>query len=455
MINTPGPGNPPATTQDLQEMDPFLRDGDATRPLCKIIFADQTYRKMYVAHMKTIIDEFFSNNYYHQKADSLHSTISTAFQSDQNTFYTWNQATQNITTSVTGGGGPGGGTKVGITELMNARTTYLLAQNRFLYPAPNISNINLSAVNPSPYTTIDISAYITSATGALPTAFLGYRNSPAEIFTKVPMIDQGSGVFSATINLGASDVQYYIYAENSGAGIFSPLRAEHEFYTISVTADLVINELMPLNTSTVADQDGEYDDWIELYNNSNSDIPLLGFYLSDNNNNLKWAFPDTFIVANGYLIIWADENGSELGLHANFKLNSSGEQLTLYDSTYAMVVDEVVFGAIPSDMGYARVPNGTGPFIIQDATFSQNNESSVSISVSFENVEFSVYPNPASNIIFLKGNVSTIEKIAVFTIFGQKVLSQYNTNKIYISTLKSGMYFIKINNDQTLKFIKQ
>ena len=38
MINTPGPGNPPATTQDLQEMNPFLRDGDATRPLCNIIF---------------------------------------------------------------------------------------------------------------------------------------------------------------------------------------------------------------------------------------------------------------------------------------------------------------------------------------------------------------------------------------------------------------------------------
>ncbi|HIE72714.1 MAG TPA: hypothetical protein EYQ06_00260, partial [Flavobacteriales bacterium] len=181
MINTPGPGNPPATTQDLQEMDPFLRDGDATRPLCNILFADPTYKKMYVAHMKTIMDEFFSNNYYHQKADSLHSTISAAFQSDQNTFYTWNQATQNITISVTGGGGPGGGTKVGITELMNARTTYILAQNEFLYPTPNISNINLSAVNPSPYSTIDISAYITSPTAVLPTAFLGYRNSPAEM----------------------------------------------------------------------------------------------------------------------------------------------------------------------------------------------------------------------------------------------------------------------------------
>ena len=456
MINTPGPGNPPATTQDLQEMDPFLRDGDATRPICNILFADPTYRKMYVAHIKTIIEEFFSNNYYHQKSDSLHSTISAAFQSDQNTFYTWNQATQNITTSVTGGGGPGGGTKVGITELMNARTTYILAQTEFLYPTPNISNINLSAVNPIPYSTIDISAYITSPTGAPgPTAFLGYRNSPAEIFTKVPMIAQGGGTFSASINLGASDVQYYIYAENSGAGIFSPVRAEHEFYSVSVTGDLVINELMQVNTSTAADQDGEYDDWIELHNNTNSDIPLLGFYLSDNSNNLKWAFPDTFIVANGYLIIWADENGSETGLHANFKLSGSGEQLALYDSTNAIVIDEVIFGAIPADMGYARVPNGTGPFVIQDPTFNMNNESSTNVIEGLPKNDFTLFPNPATNTIFIKTSKEELKNLTIYSIFGEKIIHETHTNKIDISHLKSGMYFIKINNNQTIKFIKQ
>jgi len=250
-------------------------------------------------------------------------------------------------------------------------------------------------------------------------------------------------------------VQYYIYAENSGGGMFSPVRAEHEFYTISVTGDLVINELMPVNTSTAADQDGEYDDWIELHNNTNFDIPLLDFYLSDNNNNLKWAFPDTFIVANGYLIIWADENGSETGLHANFKLSGSGEQLALYDSTNAIVVDEVIFGAIPTDMGYARAPNGTGPFVIQDPTFNMNNESTTAVFENNAKHGFSLFPNPATNLIFLKGDISAIEKIEVFNIFGQKVLSQYNINKINISNLKSGMYFIKINSNQTLKFIKQ
>ena len=462
MINTPGAGTPSASTQDLQEMDPFLRDGDATRPLCNIIFSDPTYRKMYVAHMKTIMEEFFSNNYYHQKADSLHNTISSAFQSDQNTFYTWNQATQNITTSITSGGGPGGGSKVGVTELMNARTTYILSQTEFQYTAPDISNVSVSNANPTSYSSIYVTSDIV-ANGNNIDVKLGYRNSPAEIFTKTQMFDDGNhgdgsandGTFGVQISLNASDMQYYVYAENTDAARFSPARAEHEFYTISVTGDLVINELMSVNTTTVADQDGEYDDWIELHNNTNSDIPLLGYYLSDNSNNLKWAFPDTFISANGYLIIWADENGSETGLHASFKLSGSGEQLALYDSTNSIVIDEVIFGTIPSDMGYARVPNGTGPFVVQEPTFNLNNESSTNIFENLEKNDFTLFPNPVTNTIFIRNSDKKINSLTIYSIFGQEIITKNNTNKMDVLHLKSGMYFVRINNNQTIKFIKQ
>jgi hypothetical protein len=263
------------------------------------------------------------------------------------------------------------------------------------------------------------------------------------------------GTFGVQISLNASDMQYYVYAENTDAARFSPARAEHEFYTISVTGDLVINELMPVNTTTAADQDGEYDDWIELHNNTNSDIPLLGYYLSDNSNNLKWAFPDTFISANGYLIIWADENGSEAGLHASFKLNGSGEQLALYDSTNSTVIDEVIFGAIPSDIGYARVPNGTGPFVVQEPTFNLNNESSTNIFENLEKNDFVLFPNPVANTIFIINSDKKINTLSIYSIFGQEVITKNNTNKMDVSHLKSGMYFVKINNNQTIKFIKQ
>ena len=52
---------------------------------------------------------------------------------------------------------------------------------------------------------------------------------------------------------------------------------------------------MASNVSAIADQDGEYDDWIEIYNNTNQQINMLGCYLSDNTDSLKWAFPDTSI----------------------------------------------------------------------------------------------------------------------------------------------------------------
>jgi hypothetical protein len=49
---------------------------------------------------------------------------------------------------------------------------------------------------------------------------------------------------------------------------------------------------MAQNTSTITDADGEYEDWIELYNNTDSTVSLDNLYLTDTNTNLiKWGFP--------------------------------------------------------------------------------------------------------------------------------------------------------------------
>jgi hypothetical protein len=78
------------------------------------------------------------------------------------------------------------------------------------------------------------------------------------------------------------------------------------------------------------------------------------------------------IPANGYLIVWADEDGSQGPLHASFKLSAAGETLSLVD-TQGYYLDNVIFDQQTTDMGYARVPNGTGPFVIQEPTFGAFN----------------------------------------------------------------------------------
>jgi hypothetical protein len=142
----------------------------------------------------------------------------------------------------------------------------------------------------------------------------------------------------------------------------------------TMSAQVVINELMASNSSTAADQDGEYDDWIELFNNTGSAYDLTGHFLTDTNSDLtRWQFPNgTSISGNGFLIVWADGDTLQTGLHANFRLSADGEEVLLVNPS-GKVIDEVIFGPQSTDRSYARVPNGTGPFSIQRPTFNASN----------------------------------------------------------------------------------
>jgi hypothetical protein len=122
---------------------------------------------------------------------------------------------------------------------------------------------------------------------------------------------------------------------------------------------VVINEFMADNAAACADPQGEYDDWIELHNVTDQPVSLTGRYLSDERGNpRKWAFPSgTTIPADGYLIVWADEDGTATpGLHASFKLSQGGEQIYLIDTdaNLNVVLDAISFGAQTTDVSYGR-----------------------------------------------------------------------------------------------------
>ncbi|MYB63204.1 lamin tail domain-containing protein [Candidatus Poribacteria bacterium] len=147
-------------------------------------------------------------------------------------------------------------------------------------------------------------------------------------------------------------------------------------------AAVVINELMADNDNVIMDPQGDFDDWLELYNSTDSSMDLSGMYLSDKEDNpTKWQFPvGTMIQANGYLIVWLDEDHNDEtateGLHANFKLSKGGETVMLVgpDAEGNMVLDSVTFGDQETDISYGRLPNGTGEFQTVSATPGAVNE---------------------------------------------------------------------------------
>ncbi len=109
---------------------------------------------------------------------------------------------------------------------------------------------------------------------------------------------------------------------------------------------IVINEVLAMNSNSGLDPDfKQFSDWIELYNNSNNDIDISGYYLSDDPKNpKKWQIPsNTTLQMGSYLTIWADkEDINKQALHTNFSLNEKGETLILSNSS-GIEIDKVMF----------------------------------------------------------------------------------------------------------------
>lgn len=139
-------------------------------------------------------------------------------------------------------------------------------------------------------------------------------------------------------------------------------------------ASVVINELQAVNTETAADQDGEYDDWIEMFNLASVPLDLSGYYLTDSRDNpAKWKIPSgSSIPARGYLIIWADKDTTQAGLHANFRLSSAGEKL-YFMTPDLLIIDRVEYDPQLIEIAFARNPDGTGDFRWQAPTFNKSN----------------------------------------------------------------------------------
>ena len=125
---------------------------------------------------------------------------------------------------------------------------------------------------------------------------------------------------------------------------------------------IVINELMASNSAGKTDPQGEYDDWIELHNLSDASVNLGGMYLTDDlDRPTKWQIPaGTSIAPMGYVLIWADNDTGDAGLHASFSLSADGEDLALFDVDGVTLLDQVSFATQGADISYGRYPNGTG-----------------------------------------------------------------------------------------------
>lgn len=437
----------PLVIGDLQEQDPFLHESAYDfRPLMAQMLTVPEYRKMYVAHYRTIIEENISNGYYLDRAETMHNLIDPFVAVEPYSHYPYADFTDNLYDDV----GFWVDLRPGLENLMTAREDYLTGLTEFQHTRPDIIEIVASPALPESYSTVNFTVDVDNADQV----HFAYRHNEFDRFTIMEMFDDGlhgdgaadDGVFGIDVMLGATDLEYYVYAENPLAGRFSPARAAYEFYTLSPGKGLVINEIMADNETTVQDEAGDFDDWIELYNNTAETIDLNGYFISDDAGNPeKWSFPDVTIAAGEYLILWADSDTLAGELHTNFKLSAGGEILSLTDSD-GQLVDQVDFAEQYDDITFGRYENGIGGFDYLYPTFAAENTMPVGIDEEVIESGFSIYPNPANESVFIALNADNATDISIYSMGGKRLISKQISGsdpvQIDVSTLPVGLYLV-------------
>jgi hypothetical protein len=168
-------------------------------------------------------------------------------------------------------------------------------------------------------------------------------------------------VFSGAYNLNSfnGDTLYIAYQYRAPANDGGTMQIDD--ITIEQQNPLVINEVLANNQNVNTDGNGENDEWIEIYNPNTTDINLSNYSISDDPADRdKYTLPDTSLGSSEYLIVWADDQSSQGGLHTNFTLDASGDEVYLTSNIGS--VDSVSFGSQPADTSFGRLPDETGNF---------------------------------------------------------------------------------------------
>jgi len=208
-------------------------------------------------------------------------------------------------------------------------------------------------------------------------------------------------------------------------------------------SQLVINEYSVSNLSTVVDNYGNYEDWIELYNGGTTVVDIGGYFLSDDPEEpTKWQFPEgTTIQGHGFVRIWASGRNEVSGnhYHTNFKLSQTKddpESIVISDS-FGITLDALQLEITQKGHSRGRTTNGSTTWgIFTNPTPNATNNNATSYLRYSEKPQMTMtagfYDDPITVVIFTNEPESVIR----YTTDGSEPTSSSPTyvNPISIST---------------------
>ncbi len=225
--------------KDLQALDPLLHADNALKPLISKLLADALNRKIYLAHVRQIVEENFGNGAYEKRAQELQGMIVVPFNDDKYKAYTLDDFKRSLRETV------GKKSKIpGIVELMSKRAKFLKNYPELTALPSAVTDVKVQGRGKFENQKLN-SFRITARADRFPKRmFLYYRLDSKKPYTVMPMNEEAStevpsGVkeFSATVDGQSADavLDYYLLAENPGSVVFAPPSYMSKSYKVKLS----------------------------------------------------------------------------------------------------------------------------------------------------------------------------------------------------------------------------
>jgi hypothetical protein len=194
---------------------------------------------------------------------------------------------------------------------------------------------------------------------------------------------------------------------------------------------LFVNEMLASNTQSLPDEQGEFDDWFELYNASDDSLNVGGLCFTDDEDEpCRWQLPlhfpeKTTLPPHGFLLVWADGQPGQGLLHADFKLSAGGEMVAISqrDGVGYAKRERLDFAQQNADISFGRYPDGSSEVRFMHPTPGATNVASGTKEPEVEGLE--MYPNPFSEQLFVDAEkVAKPYRLTVVDVLGRVVINE-------------------------------
>ena len=429
-----------------------------SRPIYTKMMENPDFREMYSQYMNELLNDTISGSSLENRILALKEMIAPYVANDPyyplDYGYTFQDFNDSYTQAL------GDHVDYGLLPYIETRRNSAIQQLETFTYQPIINHIRDKAKNEGQ--DLRVRAYVREACDSV---WMLYSYDDGEM-QQLLMYDDGAhfdrlpndGVYANTFESIPLNtlISYQIKAKNAQQIVnISPCQARTYYYRPSEEVHLVINEFMASNDSIIADEFGDYGDWIELYNAHNQEVYLGDKYLSDNiSDPNKWQMPDISLASGGFVLFWADSDTDKGPMHTNFKLKKSGEEIGVFDAvgTGYFPLDTLHYESQITNVSQGRSTDGgeLWQFFVHPTPGITNLFDAID---ELEKTSlFQAYPNPNSNgHLYL----NTTSDIQIYSLRGSLLLEARNTNDVNIGGLSKGIYIIRNAKGQSLKLIVQ